>query len=87
SDTRSAWTGCVRHDYQQQLARFAGSADQSRGLAPTNDLESAIDAVLPPGAYTAIVSGNGNPAGLCTFELGANNGTGVGTVEVYDLRP
>jgi hypothetical protein len=39
------------------------------GLAPTNDLESAIDATLPPGAYTAIVSGNGNPAGICVFEV------------------
>jgi len=39
------------------------------GLPPTNDLESAIDAVLPPGAYTAIVSGNGNPAGICLFEV------------------
>jgi len=42
------------------------------GLPPTNDLESAIDATLPPGAYTAIVSGNGNPTGICL-------------VEVYDL--
>jgi hypothetical protein len=40
------------------------------GLAPTNDLESAIDATLPPGAYTAIIKGNGaNPAGLCLFEV------------------
>jgi hypothetical protein len=40
------------------------------GLAPTNDLESAIDATLPPGAYTVLVKGNGsNPAGICTFEV------------------
>jgi hypothetical protein len=39
------------------------------GLAPTNDLESAIDATLPPGQYTAIVSGNGSGVGLCTFEV------------------
>ncbi len=39
------------------------------GLAPTNDLESAIDANLPPGAYTAIVRGNGSPAGVCLFEV------------------
>jgi hypothetical protein len=39
------------------------------GLAPENDLESAIDAVLPPGAYTGIIRGNGNPAGLCLFEV------------------
>jgi len=41
------------------------------GLAPTNDLESAIDATLPPGAYTAIVGGatGTSPAGICTFEV------------------
>ena len=27
------------------------------GIPPTNDLESAIDATLPPGMYTAIVRG------------------------------
>jgi len=43
-------------------------------LAPTNDLESAIIATLPPGAHTAIVQG-------------ANAGSGVGLVEVYDLAP
>ena len=42
------------------------------GLAPTNELESAILVTLPPGPYTAIVKGN-------------NNTTGVALVEVYDL--
>jgi hypothetical protein len=42
------------------------------GLAPTNNLESAIVAMLPSGAYTALLSG-------------VNGGTGVGLVEVYDL--
>jgi len=41
------------------------------GLAPTNDLESAVAVTLAPGPYTAIVSG-------------VENGTGVGLVEVYD---
>ena len=41
------------------------------GLAPTNSLESGIAATLPPGPYTALLSGS-------------NNGTGVGVVEVYD---
>ena len=41
-------------------------------IPPTNDLESAIVATLPPGAYTVI-------------ESGKNGGTGVGLVEVYDL--
>jgi len=40
------------------------------GLAPAHAAESAILATLPPGAYTAIVSGVGG-------------GTGVGTVEVF----
>jgi len=41
------------------------------GLAPTNDLESAIDATLPPGAYTAIIKGNTGTVqtGLCLFEV------------------
>jgi len=43
------------------------------GIAPTNDLESAIDATLAPGAYTAIVRGK-------------NNTSGVALVEVYDLN-
>jgi hypothetical protein len=44
------------------------------GFAPTNDLESAIVATLPANnsAYTAIVRG-------------ANDGTGIGLVEAYDL--
>jgi len=42
------------------------------GLAPTNNLEAAIDATLNPGAYTGVVRGNG----------GTN---GIGLVEVYDL--
>jgi hypothetical protein len=36
------------------------------GLAPSNDLESAIDVTLSPGAYTALVKGG---VGLCTFEV------------------
>ena len=44
------------------------------GYAPSNGLESAIIADLPPGNYTAIVRG-------------VNNMTGVGLVEVYDLNP
>jgi uncharacterized protein (DUF1800 family) len=44
------------------------------GLAPSNDLESALIATISPGTYTAIVKG-------------ANNVTGVGLVELYDLDP
>jgi hypothetical protein len=42
------------------------------GLAPTNPKESAILRTLAPSAYTVILSG-------------ANGGTGVGSVEVYNL--
>ena len=47
---------------------------EASGIPPTNDFESAIDAVLFPGAYTAIVMGN-------------NNTSGVALIEVYDLDP
>ena len=51
-----------------------GAAIQATGLPPTNDLESAILVRLNPGAYTAIVKGNGGTSG-------------VALVEVYDLDP
>ncbi len=44
------------------------------GLDPTNALESAILTTLTPGAYTAILSD-------------ANNATGVGLVEIYNITP
>ena len=48
---------------------------QADGLAPTNDLESAIDATLPPGNYTAVVRGNaGTPP------------AGIALIDVYDLN-
>jgi hypothetical protein len=43
------------------------------GIAPTNNLESAIDVTLNPGAYTGIVRGK-------------DRTTGVALVEVYDLN-
>jgi phospholipase/lecithinase/hemolysin len=45
---------------------------EATGLAPQNNLESAIIATLAPGAYTAIISGK-------------NGGTGNALAEVYDL--
>ena len=48
------------------------AAIQATGIPPTNDLESAIDATLAPGAYTAVVKGNGGTSGIAL-------------VEVYDL--
>ena len=45
---------------------------EETGLAPSNDLESAIIRTLDPGLYTAVVNGK-------------NGVTGVGLVEAYDL--
>ncbi len=50
-----------------QEAQIAAS-----GVAPSNDLESAIIATLPPGSYSAVVSGR-------------NGGIGIGLVDVYEL--
>jgi lysyl oxidase len=47
---------------------------QNAGLAPSNDLEAAMVQTLSPGAYTAIVQGNGGA-------------TGIGLIEVYDIDP
>jgi hypothetical protein len=57
-----------RDDPAQQAAILA------TGIAPSNDLEAAIDTTLNPGAYTAIVRGK-------------NNTSGVGLIEIYDLSP
>ncbi len=43
------------------------------GLAPSNDLESAIVRTLDPGSYTAILRGKGDT-------------TGIGVVQAYDLN-
>jgi hypothetical protein len=61
--------GSIKNDNWRDSQEAQIKAD---GLAPTNDLESAIDATLPPGNYTALVSGKGNTIGLAL-------------VEVYDL--
>jgi len=44
----------------------------AHGLAPHDPLESGIFMSLPPGAFTAILAGNG--------------GTGIGLVEIYNLN-
>ena len=49
------------------------AAIQATGLAPPNDLEAAILVTVAAGRYTAILEGN-------------NGGTGVGLVEVYNIR-
>ncbi|HKP02324.1 MAG TPA: alkaline phosphatase family protein [Chthoniobacterales bacterium] len=62
----------ANNDWQENSAQAKELINA--GLAPTNNLESAIAATLPPGLYTALLAG-------------ANNGTGVGLVEVYDRGP
>jgi hypothetical protein len=49
------------------------AAIMATGIPPTNNLESAIDATLAPGNYTAVVRGK-------------NNTSGVALVEIYDLN-
>ncbi|MFZ1217723.1 MAG: hypothetical protein WAO00_00450 [Chthoniobacterales bacterium] len=44
------------------------TAIQASGLAPANNLESAIDVTLAPGNYTAVLSGNGGTAGVAVIE-------------------
>jgi hypothetical protein len=66
------------HDAKHMLASNNNWKDTQKdaiaatGLQPRNDLESAIVRSLAPGAYTAVMRGNGNS-------------TGVGLVEAYDL--
>lgn len=60
----------ANNDWQDDPAQAAELT--AAGLAPTNNLESALAATLPPGLYTALLAG-------------VNNGTGIGLVEVYDL--
>jgi hypothetical protein len=45
---------------------------QASGLAPTDDREAAIIRTVPPGNFTAVIRG-------------ANNTTGIGLIEIYDL--
>jgi uncharacterized delta-60 repeat protein len=59
----------ANNDWQDDPAQAAELT--ASGLAPANNLEAAMAATLPPGAYTVLVFGD-------------NNGTGVGLVEVYD---
>jgi hypothetical protein len=47
---------------------------EATSIPPANDMESALVSTLAPGAYTAVLRGNGG-------------GMGIGLVEVYDLTP
>jgi len=69
----------MNNDWQTTQIGGVITSDQvaeirNSGLAPSDPLESALIATLPPGNYTAIVSG-------------VNSTTGNGLGEVYDLSP
>ena len=57
------------NDWQDNAAQAA--IVSAAGLAPSNNLESAIAATLPPDLYTVLLAG-------------LNSGTGNGLIEVYD---
>lgn len=59
----------VNNDWQSTHAAEIAAT----GLAPTDDLESALLVTLPPAAYTVKLLGLGR--------------TGIGLVEIYDLAP
>jgi hypothetical protein len=63
----------IRSDDNWQDDPAQAALITAAGLAPANNLESGIAATLPPGSYTVLLAG-------------LNNGTGIGLVEVYDLR-
>ena len=70
--TLSLFSGSTRIEFNDNWSEAANAASIPPGLRPTNSLESAILTALALGAYTAIVSG-------------ANSGTGIGLVEVFDM--
>jgi hypothetical protein len=65
-----AFVTIMNDNWKEDPAQEA--AIQATGIPPTNDLESAIDTTLNPGAYTGVVRGK-------------NNSSGVALIEVYDL--
>ena len=66
-------SGTVVAENDDWQTRPGGSYIASRGLAPTNPLESALLQNLTPGTYTAVAR--------------SNSAAGTGLVEAYDLSP
>jgi hypothetical protein len=63
----------VNDDWKDDIAqRYA--IEQADQMAPPDDKESAIDVIVDPGAYTAIVRGKAKDSGLALLE-------------VYDFEP
>ena len=65
-----------RSEQQQQIL--------DSGLAPTDDREAVIIAILPPGNYTAIIRGRGNNTGVAPGR-GLQSGKPVVPVSGQDL--
>ena len=72
--TISLFKDGTRIEFNDNWMDSTNAASISSNLQPTVASESAILVSLPPGAYTAIVSG-------------ANGSPGIGLVEVYDMDP
>gem|GEM_PF-821369 len=64
--------GVILQPRTDQPQARRGPTPNNCSMFCTNPLEACISETLPPGAYTAILAG-------------ANNGIGVGLLEVYDL--
>ena len=60
----------------QKVTAQQAAEIEAAGLAPGNDLESAFKVTLPPGSYTAVMSGTSDEA----------IGPGVGLGEAYHLQ-
>ena len=75
-ELRNSAGALVDQNDDWQVSNSNAQAIIDKHLAPTNPLESALMATLPANgaAYTAIVRG-------------ANNTTGIGVVEIYDVDP
>ncbi|HEY2102575.1 MAG TPA: hypothetical protein VGH08_04910, partial [Chthoniobacterales bacterium] len=68
------FSGSTRINFNDNWADDANASSIDSSLQPKNPLESALLVTLAPGAYTVIVRG-------------ANDITGLGLVEVFDLDP
>src|SRR5205085_11012665 len=75
-ELRNAAGALLDQNDDWQVSNSNKQAIIDAGLAPSNDLESALMATLPANgaAYTAIVRG-------------ANNTTGIAVVQIYDVDP
>ncbi len=68
--TVSLYSGATALATNDNWGSAANAADiTATGLAPTNSFESAILTTLPPGPYTAIVSGVGSTSGVGIVEV------------------